>query len=41
MLSIERLSPDPEDDCPFEPRKIVVKNVDPKTEYNLAEELGR
>lgn len=41
MLSLEPLSPDV-DECPFEPRKVVVKkNVDPKTEYNLAEELGR
>lgn len=30
-----------DDDNPFEPRKVVVKNKDPKSEYNLGEELGR
>ena len=30
-----------DEEYPFEPRKIVVKNKDPKAEYNLCEELGR
>lgn len=28
-------------EVPFEPRKVVVKNLDPKNEYKLGEELGR
>jgi len=40
MLQVSKTEAD-EDELPFEPRKVVVKNHDVKNEYTLSEELGR
>jgi myosin-light-chain kinase len=41
MIYVDETEPEEDVEPPFQPRKVVVKNKDPKKEYTLGEELGR
>ncbi|RWS03894.1 Myosin light chain kinase: smooth muscle-like protein [Dinothrombium tinctorium] len=42
MIHVSELDSDEEETKnQFQPRKVVIKNKDPKTEYTMNEELGR